>query len=105
MTGLESSLGAIAAGLAVGGIGAITLIGRIVNHQVTKSFEHAVNNDEADNPGLRTSLRELRAEVKVMSGKMTLIEQNQAVMVEGLKGRNLLCDERHEVLNKLIEAG
>ena len=105
MTGLES-IGTIAGAFVVGGIGALSLIGKIISSQVTKSvarsFETAVNNDEVGNPGLRTSLKELRAEVKVMSDKVTLIEQYQATLTEKLLGRNQLCDQRHETLNKDI---
>ena len=105
MTGLEA-IGTIAGAFVVGGVAALSLVGKIINAQVKKSvsmsFETAVNNDEPDNPGLRTSLKKLRAEVKFMSDKITLIEQYQATLTERLLGRNQLCDQRHETLNKEI---
>lgn len=102
MINLEA-LGALAGGIVVGGVAAITFIGKIVNQQVTKSFEHSINGDGEESLGLRTSLKELRADVKVISDKVGLIEQNQALIKQSLEYRDERCDNKHAALDKAIE--
>ena len=97
------NLGALAGGLVVGGIAAISLIGKIVNHQVSKSFEISVNGDDGDNLGLRSSLKEMRGNIEKIATKVTAIEQNQALMQQSLQYRDERCEVKHATLDKVIE--
>ena len=99
---LLENLGALAGGLVVGGIAVISLIGKIVNNQVNKSFEHSINGDGETGLGLRSGLKELRANVEKITGKVTAIEQTQALIQQSLAYRDERCDQRHTDINQQI---
>ena len=81
MTGLES-IGAVAGGLIVGALAALSFLGKIVDKQISKSFEHSINGDGENDLGLRSSLKELRTDVKDIAKNVNSICQDQAVMKE-----------------------
>ena len=97
------NLGALAGGLVVGGVAAISLIGKIVNHQVSKSFETSINGDNGDNLGLRSSLIELRKDVKKITEKITAIEQSQALIQQSLEYRDERCEQKHVEVDRRFD--
>ena len=91
-------IGAIAAGFCVVLVTTFSFLGKMINKQVTRSFEYSVNGDRENDPGLRTSLKELRLDVKTIDKKVSNIALDYAV----LKSREQLCDERHEAIAKIL---
>ena len=97
------AIGQVAGGIAAGGLAVFLFIGKIVNQQVTKSFEHSINGNGKDDLGLRSGLKELRTNVDKIADKVTVIEQLQAVMANSLTSRDKLCDRMHESVDRRLQ--
>lgn len=102
MTGTES-IGAIIGSIFAGAIFTYIFLGKMINQQVSKSFEHSVNGDGDGNLGLRSSLKELRADVKDIAVKLNIICQDQAVMKEHVTHLDEKLDNAKATAEKALQ--
>ena len=94
MTGTET-ISTIIGSLFAGAVFTFLFLGKMVNKQVSRSFEHSINGDGEGSLGLRSGLKELRANVEKITEKVSAIEQTQALIQQSLTYRDERCDQKH----------
>ncbi|MDP2659424.1 MAG: hypothetical protein Q8R28_01665 [Dehalococcoidia bacterium] len=89
MNGLEA-VGYVLGGALASGVLVFTLLGKMVNQQVNKGFEHALNGDGNGKRGLSDEIKELKSDFR-------------SSLKEAFEAQNRFCDAKHEDVDRRIK--